>query len=111
MRWLAWEQVRWEDEADDGAGGTEAKWVKVEESLSGTIAEGFAREINGRPMVPAGTLVLMTRSGGGYWFSMDSAPTYEDLGEMAADQYQTTDFDAEASGNAWFDRTTGTSRS
>ncbi|MEX2388196.1 MAG: hypothetical protein WD534_09970 [Phycisphaeraceae bacterium] len=97
----AWEQVRWDDEADDGEGGTEAAWVTVQDGLSGTIAEGFAREVAGRPMVPAGTIVLMTRSGSGYFFSLDAAPPPEDIDDPS---YATLDFDDEANGQAWFDR-------
>ncbi|MEX2388771.1 MAG: hypothetical protein WD534_12910 [Phycisphaeraceae bacterium] len=98
---MAWQEVRWDPQA--GA------WVDVPNGRSGAIAEPtHAREINGRPMVAPGTIVPLSAtagtSGGGYWFSMDSAPTYEDLGDLADAQYQTTDFDAEASGNAWFDR-------
>ncbi|MEX0655782.1 MAG: hypothetical protein WD534_18140, partial [Phycisphaeraceae bacterium] len=102
---MAWQEVRWNPEADDGEGGTVATWETVENGRSGAIADPtHAREINGRPMVAPGTIVLLSATAGGHWFSMDSAPTYEALGDLADAQYQTTDLDQDEQPNKWFDR-------
>jgi len=95
----AWEEVKWNEET--------AEWEQLDGGRTGSIGgEKAAREVNRRPAVRDGTVVMMHHVAGRYFFSKDTAAVLDNPKWMGGPLTKLLDLDDEESiaQSLWFDR-------